>query len=299
MATPGLPANTPRNEAAILVEDLGYRYAHSRTEALSGLRFHVEQGEIFGFLGPSGAGKSTLQKILIGLLRDYSGQARIQGKEIAKWDSDDYERIGVSFETPNHFLKLTALENLRYFAALYRTPTRNPSAVLESIGLASDGDRRVEEYSKGMRARLSLARALLHQPPLLFLDEPTGGLDPVSADRVKEIIRAERDGGATLFLTTHDMVAADELCDRVAFLVDGRIASIASPRALKLKYGSRTLRVEYSAGDRITQADYPMEGLAENPDFHRVLREQHVQTMHTREASLSDVFARVTGKTLA
>jgi fluoroquinolone transport system ATP-binding protein len=294
-----VPEHRPPHEAAILVRDLRYTYARSKTEAISGLSFHVEQGEIFGFLGPSGSGKSTTQKILIGLLQDYRGEARIQGKEIAQWRPDDYAGIGVSFETPNHFLKLSGLENLRYFGALYRNPTRHPSALLESLGLASDQHRRVEEYSKGMRARLSLARALLHQPSLLLLDEPTGGLDPVNAGRVKEIIRAERDGGTTVFLTTHDMVAADELCDRVAFIVDGRIASLAAPRALKLKFGSRTLRVEYSVADRTRHTDYPMDGLAENADFHRVLREQCVQTMHTREASLADVFARVTGRTLA
>jgi len=280
------------------VGDLQFSYAPSSQPAVRGLTFAVERGEIFGFLGPSGAGKSTTQKVLIGLLEGYSGSVRVRGKQVAAWTAGDYERIGVSFEAPNHFLKLTGLENLRYFAALYRGPTRAPAALLESVGLHSDANRRVGEYSRGMKCRLSIARCLLNRPDLMFLDEPTAGLDPVNMQRVKDIIRAERDGGATVFLATHDMAAADELCDRVAFIVDGRIAGIGSPRALKLAHGERAARVEFRSGDRTAQADFPLDGLADNAAFHRVLRESDVQTIHTREATLADVFIRVTGRAL-
>jgi fluoroquinolone transport system ATP-binding protein len=280
------------------VRELHFTYAHSDKVAVRGLAFAVERGEIFGFLGPSGAGKSTTQKVLIGLLEGYSGSVRVRGREVAAWTADDYERIGVSFEAPNHFLKLTGLENLRYFAALYHEPTRVPAALLESVGLQSDGNRRVGEYSKGMKCRLSIARCLVNKPELIFLDEPTGGLDPVNMQRVKDIIRAERDGGATVFLTTHDMAAADELCDRVAFIVDGRIACIDSPRALKLTHGERAVRIEYRSGDRTVHADFPLDGLADNAAFQQVLRECDVQTIHTREATLADVFIRVTGRAL-
>jgi fluoroquinolone transport system ATP-binding protein len=280
------------------VRELHFTYARSHKVAVRGLTFAVERGEIFGFLGPSGAGKSTTQKILIGLLEGYTGSVRVRDREVAAWTADGYERIGVSFEAPNHFLKLTGLENLRYFAALYHGATRTPAALLESVGLESDGSRRVGEYSKGMKCRLSIARCLLNNPDLIFLDEPTGGLDPVNALRVKNLIRAERHGGATVFLTTHDMAAADELCDRVAFIVDGRIACIESPRALKLAHGERTVRVEYRSGDSATHSDYPLDGHADNVAFQQVLRECEVQTIHTREATLVDVFIRVTGRTL-
>jgi fluoroquinolone transport system ATP-binding protein len=280
------------------IRDLHFTYAHSNQPAVGGLTFTVERGEIFGFLGPSGAGKSTTQKVLIGLLEGYSGSVRVGGREVAAWTADDYERIGVSFEAPNHFLKLTGLENLRYFAALYHGPTRVPEALLGSVGLQSDGNRRVGEYSKGMKCRLSIARCLLNKPELIFLDEPTGGLDPVNMQRVKDIIRAERDGGATVFLTSHDMAAADELCNRVAFIVDGRIACIDSLRALKLKHGERTVRIEYRSGDRTVHADFPLDGLADNAAFQQLLRECDVQTIHTREATLADVFIRVTGRAL-
>jgi fluoroquinolone transport system ATP-binding protein len=261
--------------------------------------FAVQRGEIFGFLGPSGAGKSTTQKVLLGLLAGYRGHVRVRDKEVLAWAADDYERIGVSFETPNHFLKLTGLENLRYFAALYRGATRPPSALLAAVGLESDGDRPVGQYSKGMKARLSIARCLLNNPDLIFLDEPTSGLDPTSAQRVKDLIRAERESGATVFLATHDMAAADELCDRVAFIVDGRIACIDAPHALKLQHGERTVRVGFLSNGRATHADFPLDGLADDAAFHQALRERDVQTLHSREATLADVFIRVTGRALA
>jgi fluoroquinolone transport system ATP-binding protein len=281
------------------VGELHFTYSGSAEAAVRGVAFAVARGEIFGFLGPSGAGKSTTQKILVGLLEGYRGRVSVRGKEVRTWTADDYERIGVSFETPNHFSKLTGLENLRYFAALYRGRTREPAELLAVVGLDGDGDRLVGQYSKGMKVRLGIARSLLNNPDLLLLDEPTGGLDPASAQRVKDLVRGAREAGATVFLTTHDMTAADELCDRVAFMTEGRIACIDSPRSLKLEHGQRTVRVEYRSGDRTAFADYPLDGLADDPSFHRVLRECEVQTIHTREATLADVFIRVTGRTLA
>ncbi len=282
----------------IETRQLTFSYATADTPAVRDVEFTVAAGEIFGFLGPSGSGKSTTQKVLIGLLEGYAGQVRVLDKDRAAWTPDDYEKIGVSFEMPNHFLKLSGLENLRYFAALYRRPTRPPQALLESVGLADDGAMIVGEYSKGMKNRLSIARCLLNDPELLFLDEPTMGLDPVNAQKVKDLIRAEQQAGKTVFLTTHDMSVADELCDRVAFIVGGRIVRIDSPRELKLQHGERAVRVEYASNGRIAHEDFPLDGLAENNRFHRLLSERDVQTIHSREASLADVFIRVTGREL-
>jgi len=186
----------------IEVECLTFTYPKATRPTLQEMNFSIERGELFGFLGPSGAGKSTTQKILIGLLKNYTGLVSVLGKNLTGWKSDYYERIGVSFEFPNHFLKLTALENLTYFSRLYSSPTESPHALLEQVGLANDGHMPVSQYSKGMKNRLSVARALLHQPQLLFLDEPTAGLDPVNARRVKELIKAQREAGQTVFLTT-------------------------------------------------------------------------------------------------
>ncbi|HEY0606866.1 MAG TPA: ABC transporter ATP-binding protein, partial [Herpetosiphonaceae bacterium] len=246
----------------------------------------------------SGAGKSTTQKILIGLLRGYQGQITVLGNDLAAWRSDYYEHIGVCFELPNHFLKLTARENLRYFGALYRRPTRTPDEVLQLVGLHDARDQPVGQFSKGMKARLNLARALLHGPELLFLDEPTTGQDPVNARRIKELIAAERVAGTTIFLTTHDMSVAEELCDRVAFIIDGQITVTDSPRALKLQYGVPMVRVEYQAERRMQQADFALAGLGENRDFLGLLRQDSVQTIHTQEATLEDIFIRVTGRGL-
>lgn len=282
----------------IEVDDLSYTYPGTAVPAVSGLHFHVAPGEVFGFLGPSGAGKSTTQKILIKLLSGYRGSVRVFGRDLVAWGADYFERVGVAFELPTHFQRLSARRNLEYFAALYRGPTRRPEELLASLDLAEDGDTPVERFSKGMQTRLGVARALLHRPDLLFLDEPTSGLDPLSASRVKALIRAQRDEGRAVLLTTHNMALADELCDRVALIVDGRIAQVDTPRALRLRYGAPGVRVEYGRGTPQV-ADFPLDGLGDNEAFQRVLREDAVQTLHSREATLEDVFLAVTGRNLA
>jgi len=154
----------------------------------------------------------------------------------------------------------------------------------------------VARSSEGRQGPGSL---LLHRPQLLFLDEPTAGLDPVTARRIRQVIRDARQGGATVFLTTHDMVTANELCDRVAFLVDGQIAALDSPRSLRLAHGRKVVRVEaVSDGTRI-ECEFPVGGLADNADFLRLLRSGAVETIHTLETTLEDVFVHVTGRTLA
>lgn len=282
----------------IEVCDLSYRYPAATAPAIDRLSFTVAAGEIFGFLGPSGAGKSTTQKILIKLLRGYQGTVRVFGRDLRSWGPEYYEHVGVAFELPNHFLRLSARRNLEYFAALYSGPTRPADQLLDLLGLGDARDTPVEQFSKGMQTRLSVARALLHQPELLFLDEPTSGLDPASARRVKELIRAERDKGHTVMLTTHNMALADELCDRVALIVEGRIAQIDAPRALRLRYGTPSVRVEYHNGSA-KAAEFPLAGLADNVEFQRLLRDTAVQTIHSREATLEDVFLTVTGRSLS
>jgi fluoroquinolone transport system ATP-binding protein len=267
--------------------------------AVRDLTFTIEQGEIFGFLGPSGAGKSTTQKILIGLLREYQGHIAVFGRDLAGWGSDYYEQVGVSFELPNHYLKLTAKENLAYFSALYSGPVESPEQLLEMVGLEKDGELLVSQYSKGMKNRLSVARALLHRPSLLFLDEPTAGLDPVNARRIRDLILAQKTAGKTVFLTTHDMAVAESLCDRVAFIVDGEIKLIGRPQDLKLQYGRPLVRVQYENGAGSSHQDFPLEKLGENEIFIELLRRQPVQTMHTQEATLDDIFVEVTGRQLA
>ena len=285
--------------AVIEVRSFGFTYPGAHRPAVRGVSFAVEPLEIFGFLGPSGAGKSTTQNVLIRLLDGYQGQIAVLGKNLRAWDRTYYRRIGVSFEAPNHYLKLTALENLRLFAGLHGGTTEPPEELLRRVGLYDDRGKLVAEFSKGMRGRLTLARALLHRPELLFLDEPTAGLDPVTARLVRQLIREIRDGGATIFLTTHDMGTADELCDRVAFLVDGAIAALDSPRALRLAHGRRIVRLESLHNGARAVREFPLDGLADNPEFVSALRAGGIETMHTLETTLEDVFVQVTGRTLA
>ena len=283
----------------ITVNDLTFTYAKTTRPAVHAASFQIEKGEIFGFLGPNGAGKSTTQKILIGLLKNYQGQISVFGRDLNQWGSDYYERVGVSFEVPNHFLKLTALENLGYFAALYSRPTRKPQELLERVGLGEDGKTLVAQFSKGMKNRLNVVRALLHDPDLLFFDEPTSGLDPVNARGIKDLIREQKEAGKTIFLTTHNMNVAEELCDRVAFIVDGEIKLIDAPRQLKLSHGEAKVRVEFGANGQRAQSEFALEALGQDTAFIELLRSEKIQTIHTLEASLEDIFIRVTGRSLA
>ena len=283
----------------IEVDDLTFRYPKTAAQAVKGMSFTVDRGEVFGFLGPSGAGKSTTQKILTGLLTGHGGRVAVWDRDPSDWGSEYYQRIGVSFELPNHYQKLTALENLQFFAALYAGPTEDPMALLDAVDLAGDAHTRVGKFSKGMQMRLVFARALLHRPELLFLDEPTSGLDPVNARRVKNIVRELREQGRTVFLTTHDMATAEELCDRVAFVVDGRIAALDTPTEHKVSRSSRTVRVTYRDGLDLGSKDFPLDGLADDETFRALAREHHIEALHSQEASLEDVFIDVTGRSLA
>jgi fluoroquinolone transport system ATP-binding protein len=284
----------------IRVRDLTFAYPKSSEPAVRGMDFTVSRGEIFGFLGPSGAGKSTTQKLLIGLLRGHGGEATVWGRDPLAWGSDYYQRIGVSFELPNHYQKLTGLENLRFFASLYDGTTLDPMELLDVVGLTDDANTRVSKYSKGMQMRLTFARSLINDPELLFLDEPTSGLDPVNARKVKNVILDLQARGRTVFLTTHDMATANELCDRVAFVVDGQIVALDTPAELRIARSKRVVRVESrSAHGGLETSEFAMDGLADDPAFHEVLRSHHVETIHSREASLDDVFVEVTGRQLS
>ncbi|WP_276261002.1 ABC transporter ATP-binding protein [Haloglomus litoreum] len=280
------------------VRGLRYTYSGADRPALRGLDFSVRDGEVFGFLGPSGAGKSTTQKVLIGLLDDYDGDATVLDRPVREWGRTLYERIGVSAETPNLYRKLTGSENLELFASLHGGFARDPTDLLERVGLADAADRRVGTYSKGMQMRLNFVRALVHDPGLVFLDEPTAGIDPSNARAVQRVITDLQDDGTTVFLTTHDMAVADRLCDRVAFIVDGRLAAVDTPRTLKLEHGTPTVRVEYRTDGTLTERQFPLTDLGDDSGFQQLLQGGQIETIHTDEATLEDVFIEVTGTEL-
>jgi fluoroquinolone transport system ATP-binding protein len=282
----------------IIVKNLNYTYPGNHSETLSGINFNIEKGEIFGFLGPNGAGKSTTQKVLTRLLRNYLGEVRILGKDLHTWHSEFYDHIGVGFELPNHYAKLTAMENLKFFAAFYNKPVKNFSALLARVGLEKDANKKIESYSKGMKVRLNFVRAIMHDPDILFLDEPTTGLDPSNARIIKDIILELKKQGKTIFLTTHNMHDAEELCDRVSFIANGSLRVTDSPRNLKLMNGQRRVRVDY--GNQSTETkEFDLDSIGSNREFMELIRKEHIASIHSLEAGLDEIFIKTTGTRLA
>jgi len=282
----------------IRVENLRYTYPGAKNPVLKGFSFEIREGEIFGFLGPSGAGKSTTQKVLNGLLKGFGGTVQINGTDLSRMERSFYEKIGVAFEFPNLYLKLTALENLQLFASFFKSDTRDPDELLALVHLEGDRDTRVEAFSKGMKMRLSFIRALLNRPELLFLDEPTAGLDPGNARIMKDIILDLKKQGVTIFLTTHHMDDAGELCNRLAFMVEGSLPVIESTQKLRLEHGKKTVKVEYREDGKTEAIEFPIDHLASNPEFAEILKKKEILTIHTQEASLEDIFIKITGQQL-
>ena len=281
---------------ALLADGLRFRYGDRL--AVDDVSFSVAPGEVLGLLGPNGAGKSTTIKLLIGLLEPGDGRIEILGMEMPRQRTAIQARIGVVFEEKNLYPSLSGRENLAFFARLFGLRDADVDGLLERVGLAPRARDRVSGYSKGMRQRLTVARALLHRPDVLFLDEPTDGLDPVSARSIRSLIREEAERGVAVLLTTHDMYEADELSDRVAFIDEGRILALDAPEHLKLEHGQRSVRIRYRVDGEVAEVDLPL-GAAGSEQMRELLREQDVLTIHTEEATLEDVFVALAGRRLA
>jgi fluoroquinolone transport system ATP-binding protein len=277
-------------------KELSFRYQGNKENTIENLNFSIEKGEVFGFLGPSGSGKSTTQKILYKLLTGYSGSINFDRKPLQDWGREFYEHIGVSFELPNHYTKLTARENLKFFSSFYTNKTADVDALLEKVGLLADAEKMVSDYSKGMKMRLNFVRALLHNPKMLFLDEPTSGLDPINAAKIKEIIREQKAEGKTIFITTHNMFDADQLCDRVALLHQGKVVELDKPENLKHKHGQDKVKVIIKGNPQ--PSIFPLANLGQNGDFLSLISNTQIEAIHSQEATLEEVFIKVTGEKL-
>jgi fluoroquinolone transport system ATP-binding protein len=282
----------------INVEHLNYSYAHNSQYALKDVSFHIEKGEVFGFLGPSGAGKSTTQGILTGLLPIQEGEGTVAGVDLRHISRDIFNKIGVSFEQSNVYGKLTALENLEFYRKLFDGPTMEPLELLKMVGLDQVKNKRASTFSKGMKHRLTFARSMLNYPEIWFLDEPTTGLDPGIASTIKDIIKQKNQEGATVFLTTHNMFIADELCHRVLFIVDGALKVVDSPRNLKLKYGQPMVEVEYGDNGQLLTASLSLEEESDKEKLTGLIQGGKIQRMHTKEPTLEEIFIRLTGRGL-
>jgi ABC-2 type transport system ATP-binding protein len=263
--------------------------------AVDNLTFTVEEGEIFGFLGPNGAGKTTTIRMLTGQLHPTAGRARVAGCDVVTETDRLKPQIGVVFEYQNLYERLSARENLAFSARLYNVEMRRVDELLEQVGLLDRASERIQKYSNGMKQRLLIARALLHSPHVLFLDEPTRGLDPSMSGDIRRLVASLAEQGVTVFLTTHYMEEADQLCRRVAFLEGGRIVALDTPERLKVAHGQRHVTVTLDDGRRLTI-------LLDNPADGRKLGELvasgGVLTLHSGEATLEEVFIKLTGRRL-
>lgn len=281
----------------ISVADLEFAYGDNR--AVDGVSFDVAAGEVVAVLGPNGAGKSTTIKMIIGQLQPAAGSIQILGMPMPAERDRIQARLGVCFEEKNLYQAMTATENLRFFAKLFGIRKLDPLPLLERVGLADRADERVAGFSKGMRQRLMMARALVNQPDVLVLDEPTDGLDPVSAIGVRDLIRAEAQRGAAVLLTTHDMHEADDLADRVAFINAGRVLALESPESLKLRHGQRSVAIRARHGDRVEETVLSLDDKTTPELIAAAVADPNTITVHTREATLEDVFVEYAGRGLA
>jgi ABC-type multidrug transport system ATPase subunit len=273
------------------------RYAYGDRVAVDDVTFSLARGEVLGLLGPNGAGKSTTIKMLIGLLSPQAGSIEVLGMPMTERRSDIQARLGVVFEEKNLYPTLSGRENLAFFARLFGLDDVDLDALLDRVGLAGRGDDRVNGYSKGMRQRLTVARALLNRPDVLVLDEPTDGLDPVSARSIRGLIREEAERGAAVLLTTHDMYEADGLSDRVAFINEGRILAVDTPERLKLRHGQRSVRVRREVDGQVEESVVVLDGAA-GERLRDLVAGDGLLTIHTEEATLEDVFVAFAGRRL-
>ncbi len=282
----------------IEVKNLSFRYPSADIDAVRDVDFEVAKGEIFGFLGPSGAGKTTVQKILNKQLQATKGEVTYAGKALGQWGVDYFEQIGVSFEQPNLYERLSGEANLTAIGGLYSGDCRAPRELLNAVGMGDAHSQKVSEYSKGMKQRLVFLRAIQHQPDMLFLDEPTSGNDPATTERIITMISEEKARGATILLTTHDMHVADALCDRIAFINEGAIVACDTPRNLKLAHGQTGLAVEYHRDDELSMEVLAPDEAKDRARLDELLASGAVQTVYSREASLGEIFIKLTGREL-
>jgi ABC-2 type transport system ATP-binding protein len=286
--------------------------------AVDHINFEVEEGEVFGFLGPNGAGKTTTVRMLTGVIRPSSGSVSVMGFDLRRDPIRAKETMGVVPELSNAYTELSAWNNLQFMAELYGVPKRvavsRAEELLTRFDLYDRKDHKVKTFSKGMKQKLITAMSLMNDPEILFLDEPTSGLDVRSARLIKEMVRELRKAGKTIFLTTHDMAEASQLCNRVAIINHGRIAAIDAPEKLKMRIGglqyvevSFTAPVEVSdlsamsgiagvrtSGDKIQlYTDEPDRAIRGLVDYSRS-NDLEIVTLNTLTPTLEDVFVKLT-----
>lgn len=286
----------------LMIEAIDLQRTFKNTEAVAGVSFSVRRGEIFGLLGPNGAGKTTTIRMLTGQIVPTAGRATVAGCDVVKDHQRLKERIGVVPEDQNLYERLSARNNLKFSCWLYNLPESRAEEVLDLVHLRERAKEPVRTFSNGMKQRLMIARALLHRPPMLFLDEPSRGLDPISAREVRGAIEELSREGVTILLTTHLLEEADQLCQRVAFITQGRIVANDTPRNLKLAHGQRTMVASLTGqvangngSDSFTEITLCMDDPADQARLAQLMVEGKVQSVHSQEATLEEVFIEIAG----
>jgi ABC-2 type transport system ATP-binding protein len=279
---------------AIEVENLSRSFNSLR--AVDNISFSVDAGEIFGFLGHNGAGKTTTIRMLSGQLLPSSGRGRVAGCDIVTEQQRLKPLIGVVSEHQNLYERMSGRENLEFAARLYGVDPQRIDAGLEQVDLLDRAKDKVQNYSNGMKQRLLIARSILNGPKIVFLDEPTRGLDPVVGREIRRLIVDMSKQGVTIFLTTHYMEEADQLCDRVAFLSEGRIVALDTPDNLKTAHGQQQVNVTLDNGECRSIA---LDGEDAGRELQQLLSDGQVRTLHSAEATLEEVFIELAGRRLS
>lgn len=278
---------------AVVAKELSVGF--SGKQVLEQITFEVQEGEIFGLLGPSGAGKTTLIKILTGRIRQDDGYAELLGKDTKELGASEHGQIGVMMDDFGLYDRLSAYDNLAFYSELYRIPKSGVADILNRIGLYDARRTAVSKLSKGMKNRLSLARALMNHARLLFLDEPTSGLDPVTTRDMHAILEEQKKAGTTIFLTTHNMFEAQSLCDRVALLSRGRIIECGKPADICRKYNYlNRFQITLKNGETVS-LDNSRESALPIKEY---VEQEMIAAIHSTEPTLESVFVELTGKGL-
>lgn len=277
------------------IEVIGLQKKYGETTAVQHVTFNVKQGEIFGLLGPSGSGKTTLNKILTGELKRTAGDVKVLGMNSEKFTTTDFKsKIGILSDNSSLYERLTVYDNLKLFCKLYKAPLNQIEVILREVNLYDERSKVVSKLSNGMKQRVLLAKAIIHKPELLFLDEPTSALDPGTMAHIHRGLQRMNEAGTTILLTTHNMEEATELCDRVAFLHQGKLQEIDSPAALRHKYSTHAFYVETYSGRQLVIENEPEKA----NEIRELIENREVKEMHTDLPTLGQIFLKVTGKEL-
>lgn len=271
--------------------------AFDQRQVLNNISLSVEEGEIFGLLGPSGAGKTTLIKMLIGLLSATSGNIAILGKELDKIIDESFPSFGMVLDNDGLYDRLNCYDNLELYARIYSISNRKKviNDLLEKVGLIESSKKSVSNLSKGMRQRLSFARAILHSPKIVFLDEPTSGLDPATTLQIHSMMKMLKESGTTIFLTTHNMNEAQKMCDHLALLNEGNIVEEGTPEDICLHHRKKCeVNIEMTNGEKY---------MVDSHDLLTVLQtvldtNNKIRSIHSNEPNLEEVFIELTGRDL-